>query len=112
VTFADGLMLLFELADREDERFQRAAARWHARFTLAAELPLRESEMTMNLLCAIRGATGTSSVAACSRAWSSAPVATIRLTCSSGSRAPADERARLATMLECVFADLMGLDRS
>ena len=56
VTFADGLLLLFELADREDERFQPAAARWHARFALAAELPLRESDITMKLLCGIRGA--------------------------------------------------------
>jgi hypothetical protein len=37
-------------------RFQPAAARWHARFALAAKLPLRESEMTMNLLSGIRGA--------------------------------------------------------
>ena len=49
-------MLLFELADREDGRFQPAAARWHARFVLAANLPLRESEMVMNLLCGVRGA--------------------------------------------------------
>jgi hypothetical protein len=33
--YADALLLLFELADREDERFQQAAARWHARFVLA-----------------------------------------------------------------------------
>jgi hypothetical protein len=32
--YADALLLLFELADREDERFQLAAARWHARFVL------------------------------------------------------------------------------
>jgi hypothetical protein len=56
VTFADGLILLFELADKEDSRFQPAAARWHARFVLAANLPLRESEMVMNLLCGVRGA--------------------------------------------------------
>ena len=30
VMFADALLLLFELADQEDERFQAAAARWHA----------------------------------------------------------------------------------
>jgi len=35
VMYADALLLLFELADREDERFQQAAARWHARFVLA-----------------------------------------------------------------------------
>ena len=29
VMFADGLLLLFEMADRDDERFQVAAARWH-----------------------------------------------------------------------------------
>ena len=56
MTFADGLMLVFELADKQDKRFQHAAARWHARFVLAAELPLRESEMVMNLLCGIAGA--------------------------------------------------------
>jgi hypothetical protein len=42
--YADALLLLFELADREDERFQLAAARWHARFVLEAGLPLREAE--------------------------------------------------------------------
>jgi hypothetical protein len=56
VTFADGLMYLFELADKEDSRFQPAAARWHARYVLAAELPLSESEMVMNMLCGILGA--------------------------------------------------------
>jgi hypothetical protein len=56
VTFAHGLMLLFEFADKEDKRFQPAAARWHARFVLAAGLPLGESEMVMNLLCGVRGA--------------------------------------------------------
>ena len=34
VRYADALLLVFELADREDERFQVAAARWHARFEL------------------------------------------------------------------------------
>lgn len=54
--YADGLLLLFELADREDERFQVAAARWHARFVLEAELPLRDAESVMTLLCRLRGA--------------------------------------------------------
>jgi hypothetical protein len=54
--FSDGLLLLFEMADREDERFQAAAARWHARFVLEAGLPLRESEAVMTLLCRLRGA--------------------------------------------------------
>jgi hypothetical protein len=54
--FADGLLLLFEMADREDERFQVAAARWHARFVLEARLPLREAETVMTLLCRLRGA--------------------------------------------------------
>jgi hypothetical protein len=53
--FADALLLLFELADKEDERFQAAAARWHARFVLEANLPLREAER-MTLLCRLRGA--------------------------------------------------------
>ena len=47
-------MLLFGLADKEDKPFQPAAAPWHARFVLAAEL-IRESELVMNLLCGIRG---------------------------------------------------------
>lgn len=54
--YADGLLLLFELADQEDERFQLAAARWHARFVLEAELPLRDPEAVMTLLCRLRGA--------------------------------------------------------
>src|SRR5207253_10674831 len=39
--------LLYEMADRKDERFQVAAARWHARFVLEANLPLREAEGVM-----------------------------------------------------------------
>ena len=54
--YADALLLLLELADREDERFQLAAARWHARFVLEAGLPLREAEGVMTLLCRLRGA--------------------------------------------------------
>jgi hypothetical protein len=56
VMYADALLLLFELADREDERFQHAAARWHARFVLEARLSLREAEGVMALLCRVRGA--------------------------------------------------------
>ena len=56
VMFSDALLLLFELADREDERFQLAAARWHARFVLEGDLPLREAEGVMTLLCRLRGA--------------------------------------------------------
>ncbi len=40
----------------EDERFQGAAARWHARFVLEADLPLREAQGVMTLLCRLRGA--------------------------------------------------------
>jgi hypothetical protein len=54
--YADALLLLFEMADTEDERFQAAAARWHARFVLEAKLPLREAEGVMTLLCRLRGA--------------------------------------------------------
>jgi hypothetical protein len=54
--YADGLLLLFEMADREDERFPLAAARWHARFVLEAGLPLREAEGVMTLLCRLREA--------------------------------------------------------
>jgi hypothetical protein len=56
VMFADGLLLLFEMADREDERFQLAAARRHARFVLEAKLPLREAEAVTTLLSRLRGA--------------------------------------------------------
>src|SRR5262249_25643800 len=52
----DALLLLFELADTKDERFQAAAARWHARFVLEAGLPLREAESLMALLGQLRGA--------------------------------------------------------
>jgi hypothetical protein len=40
----------------EDERFQVPADRWHARFVLEAELPLREAEGVMTVLCRLRGA--------------------------------------------------------
>jgi hypothetical protein len=53
---ADALLLLIELADKEDERFQTAAPCWHARFVLAANLPLRDAEGVMTPLCRLRGA--------------------------------------------------------
>ena len=56
VTFADALLLLFELADKEDKRYQPAAARWHARFVLEAKLDLGDSERVMALLSGVRGA--------------------------------------------------------
>lgn len=56
VTYADALLLLYELADREDKRYAAAAARWHARFVLEADLPLGQSEAVMTLLCGIKGA--------------------------------------------------------
>lgn len=56
VSFADALLLLFERADKEAERFDTAAARWHAKFVLAARLPLRESGMVMQMLSGINGA--------------------------------------------------------
>jgi hypothetical protein len=55
VTYADALLLLFELADREDARFRSAAARWHARFVLAAGLDLSEADMVMKMLSGVRG---------------------------------------------------------
>jgi hypothetical protein len=61
--YADALLLLFELADREDECFQLAAARWHARFVLEAGLPLREAEGLMSSAGCV-GPTGLSSAAA------------------------------------------------
>jgi hypothetical protein len=54
--YGDALLLLYELADREDERFKSAAARWHARFVLDANLPLGEAQMVMAMLCGISGA--------------------------------------------------------
>ena len=54
--FSDALLLLFEMADKEDKRFQVAAARWHACFVLEANLPLREAEPVMEMLCRLRGA--------------------------------------------------------
>jgi hypothetical protein len=56
VTFADALLLLFEFADKEDKRFQPAAARWHPRFVLEAKLDLGDSERVMALLAGVRGA--------------------------------------------------------
>jgi hypothetical protein len=56
VTFADALLLLYELADRDDQRYKTAAARWHARFVLEANLPLGEAQLVMNMLCGIGGA--------------------------------------------------------
>ena len=40
VTFGDALLLVFEFADKEDRRFRHAAARWHARVVLEANLDL------------------------------------------------------------------------
>jgi hypothetical protein len=48
-------MLSFEMADKEDERFHAAAASWHGRFVLEANLPLREAEGVMTLLRRVRG---------------------------------------------------------
>jgi hypothetical protein len=56
VTFAGALLLLFEFADKEDKRFQPAAARWHARFVLEANLSLGDSERVIALLSGVRGA--------------------------------------------------------
>jgi hypothetical protein len=65
VTFADALLLLYELADKQDKRYQAAAARWHARFVLEARLPLGESAMAMELL---RGITGSQLASGCETA--------------------------------------------
>jgi hypothetical protein len=64
VMYADALLLLFELTDRGDERFQLAAARWHARFVLEAGLPLREAE-GVRCSAGCVAPTGLSSAAAC-----------------------------------------------
>jgi hypothetical protein len=55
VTYADALLLLYELADKQDKRYQAAAARWHAKFVLEARLPLGESQMVMQMLSGITG---------------------------------------------------------
>jgi hypothetical protein len=65
---ADALLLLYELADREDKRYQSAAARWHARFVLEAGLPLGEAQMVMNMLSEVSAVrAGTSCGVGCSR---------------------------------------------
>jgi hypothetical protein len=54
VSLAEALELTLLLADREPEKFERAAARWHLRF--AQEVPhvdLRESLAVLGLLSAI-----------------------------------------------------------
>jgi hypothetical protein len=56
VLYPDAPLLLYEMADREDGRFQVAAARWHARFVLEAKLPLCDAETVMSLLGRLRGA--------------------------------------------------------
>jgi hypothetical protein len=56
VTYLDALLIVFELADKGDRRYQAVAARWHAKFVLAANLSLGESEMLVKMLAGIRGA--------------------------------------------------------
>jgi hypothetical protein len=56
VLYSDAVLLLYEMADRNDERFQVAAALRHARFVLEAKLPLRDAETVMTLLTRLRGA--------------------------------------------------------
>jgi hypothetical protein len=53
VTYADALLLLYELADKQDPRYGAAAARWHARFVLEARLPLGESAIVMDMLTSL-----------------------------------------------------------
>jgi hypothetical protein len=55
VTYGNALLLLFELADRGDPRFEQAAARWHARFALEASLPLAESTVIADMLGGAKG---------------------------------------------------------
>jgi hypothetical protein len=56
VTYADALLLLYELADKKDPRYAAAAARWHAKFVLEARLPLGEASMVMEMLSGVTGA--------------------------------------------------------
>lgn len=56
MTFSDALLLLIELADRDDPRFPDAAARWHVHFVFEAGLSLTDSEMMLSMLSGMRGA--------------------------------------------------------
>lgn len=44
------------LATTDDPRFKKAAARWHARYVLATDAGLGESEMVMKMLGGLHGA--------------------------------------------------------
>jgi hypothetical protein len=55
VTYADALLLLYELADKKDPRYSPAAARWHAKFVLEGRLSLGESQMVMEMLSGVTG---------------------------------------------------------
>jgi len=43
-----GLLLL--ILEREPQRFQRAAVRWHARFVLEHNITIREAQLTLAVL--------------------------------------------------------------
>ena len=52
----DALSLVFLFADKAPERFDRAAAQWHARFVLEADgVGLAESELIRAALAELRG---------------------------------------------------------
>jgi hypothetical protein len=54
VGLAEALELTLLLADREDERYDRAALRWHARFAYETKnVDIRESVAVLALLTAI-----------------------------------------------------------
>jgi hypothetical protein len=54
VGLTEALELTLLLADRQDDRYERAAARWHARFLQEVpNIDLRESQAVLPLLAAI-----------------------------------------------------------
>ncbi len=55
VGLADALELVLIYLDRQPAKFERAALRWHARFTKDAGLTLDDSLAALGLLAALRG---------------------------------------------------------
>jgi hypothetical protein len=56
LTLSDSLALLLLFADKDPERFARAAPRWHARFVLAArELTITEAHAALAAVALLAG---------------------------------------------------------
>jgi hypothetical protein len=59
LSLPDALAFCFLLAEFDPERYLRAAARWHARFVLAAlGIGLEDSSLALGALCALPGRSG------------------------------------------------------